>query len=109
MIVVFPAPVAPTNATRCPGSIVKETSRSTGSPSTYSNVTCSKAMRPAPRTSGFGRVPDLHGRVEERKDALGRGHGSLQHVELLRHVADGPEEALRIQQERDERPQRHRP
>ena len=56
MMVVFPAPVAPTNATRWPGSIAKETSRRTGSPSTYSNVTCSNAILPALARRGSAGV-----------------------------------------------------
>ena len=50
----------------------------------------------------------LHRRVEQREDPLGRGHRALQHVELLGQVADRPEEALRVLQERDQRSERQR-
>ena len=44
--------------------------------------------------------------VEQLEDALRGGHRRLQDVELLRHVGDGPEEPLRVEQEGDERPER---
>ena len=56
-----------------------------------------------PGSVSFGsRIPhpgsrdDFHLRIEQLKDPLGRRHRALQHVELLRHVADGAEEARRI-------------
>ena len=52
------------------------------------------------------RRRDLHRRIEQRKDPLRRGHRALQQVELLGQVADRPEEALRVLQERDQRAQR---
>ena len=45
---------------------------------------------------------DLHRRVEQSEDALGRSHRRLQDVELLRQVADRLEEALRVLQARDQ-------
>ncbi len=51
-------------------------------------------------------VAYLHRRIQQPEDALGRRHRALQDVELLGQVADGPEEALRVLQERDERSQR---
>ena len=67
---------------------------------------------PAPgagRRAGARRRLDRHRLVEQLEDPLGRGHRRLQDVELLRHVADRPEEALRVLQEGDERAERQRP
>ena len=49
---------------------------------------------PSPEPRAFEPRADLHRRIEQREDALGRSHRPLQHVELLGQVADGPEEAL---------------
>ena len=52
------------------------------------------------------RNPDSrieHRRVEQPEDALRRRHRRLQQVELLGQVADRPEEALRVLDERDQR------
>ncbi len=91
-----------------------------------SGIAASASRRRRPRTRHRARIPsspgsprvaesriaesrrDRHRRVEQLEDALGRGHRRLQDVELLRHVADRPEEALRVQQERDQRPERQR-
>src|SRR5688500_12209228 len=48
------------------------------------------------------------GRVQQREDALRRGHRALQDVELLRQVHDRPEEALRVHDEGHQRPERQR-
>ena len=48
-------------------------------------------------------VGDRRRRVEQREDALGRRHRRLQDVELLGQVADGSEEALRVEHERHQR------
>src|SRR5688572_21624978 len=45
-MVVLPEPVAPTRATRWPGSTRKETFFRTGSPGTYANETSSNAIAP---------------------------------------------------------------
>ena len=55
----------------------------------------------------LGRLDDDR-LVEQLEDPLRRGHRRLQHVELLRHVADRPEEPLRILEERDQRAERQR-
>ena len=124
-MVVLPAPVWPTMATVSPGSMVKETSRSTQSYSRREIRRCRAASlqllalaggffgglrqgaigepdvveldaaRPFRRLGLSGR-DDLGRRVEQLEDALARGHGRLQDVVLLAQVLDGPEEALRI-------------
>ena len=53
-------------------------------------------------------VFDRHRLVEQLEDPLRRGHRRLQDVELVRHVGDRPEEALRVEQEGDQRSERQR-
>src|SRR5688572_1351625 len=50
----------------------------------------------------LGLCRDLDRRVEKAEDPFGRCHRALEDVELLRQIADRPEEALRVLQERDE-------
>ena len=47
-------------------------------------------------------------RIEQLKNPLRRRHRGLQRVELLRHVADRPEEPARVENERHERAERQR-
>src|SRR5262245_49628994 len=49
----------------------------------------------------MSRRRNLRWGVENAENALRRCHRALQHVELLRHIADGPEKPLRVHQERD--------
>src|SRR6266487_1312141 len=51
---------------------------------------------------------DLYRRVQQLENAFRRRHRGLEDVELLRHVADRPEEPAGIQQECDQRPDRQR-
>src|SRR5262249_49767787 len=67
-----------------------------------------RVWRLAATTFGSNRFAalDLHGRIDQREDALRRGHRALQHVELLRQIADRSKESLRVLQKRDERAER---
>ena len=66
------------------------------------------ARPPAGRRAGCAGDAIDDRLVEQLEDPLGRGHRRLQDVELLRHVADRPEEALRVLEERDQRAERQR-
>ena len=55
---------------------------------------------------GSRRGNDLGRRVQQPEDTFGGRHRALKDVELLGQIADRPEEALRVLQERDERAER---
>ena len=63
---------------------------------------------PLPPSCGRHGRRDDDRLVDQLENPLGRRHRRLQDVELLRHVADRPEEAQRVLQERDERAKRER-
>ena len=112
MIVDFPAPVAPTIPTRSPGLTSNDTSRSTQVVARVGERDVLEHDVPLRRRAGvrqrLRRADDRRRGVEQLEDPLRRGHGGLEDVELLREVADRAVEALRVQHERDERPDRQR-
>ena len=113
----MPEPVAPTMPTRSPGlhleADVLEHALGlvvgvavVGEPHVVEDDVAAPPA-PAARPGCAGEL-DRDRLVEQREDPLGRGHRRLQDVELLRHVADRPEEPLRVLQERHERAERQR-
>ena len=111
MIVVLPAPVAPTRATVRPGSTVKETSRRTGVLGRVREPDVLEARSRPRHRARTGRRPSRVARSAGRvsssaEDALGGGHRGLQDVELLREVGDRAPEALRVLDEGHEHAER---
>ena len=58
--------------------------------------------RTASPSRGCGGRDNFRLRIEQLEDALAGGHRGLQNVVLVAQVLDGPEEALRILDERDQ-------
>ena len=105
-MVLLPAPVAPTSAIFSPIRAPHDTSRITGAPGLYSNVTWSSSKasssvaRSRCRAASARRV--LVFVVEELEDALGTRHRRLQHRVARRQIADGTEEHLDVGDEDEE-------
>ena len=73
-------------------------------PGSASRIRCDLRSPVGSRIPDHGSRRDLHVSIQQLENPLRRRHRGLEHVELLRHVADRAEEAARIQQKGDQRP-----
>ena len=107
MIVVLPAPVAPTIADPLAGLDAERhvLQHPVARHLSYANQTSRRRSRRAASSRAAPLRGDelVHRRVEQPEDPLRRRHRALEHVELLRQVADRTEEALRVLEERHQR------